>query len=89
MLCPYAEIGYEIMPAPNRYRRLFNGFSDTGFEAGPGMRLLFSEGMNGFQDARDTALEMQKSDWPEKADRAIGMEPHFNMCDEILIWRSE
>lgn len=32
------------------------------------------------------ALDMMRADWPEKADRAIGMEPHINLCDVVLIW---
>jgi hypothetical protein len=34
------------------------------------------------------AVAMMKSDWPDYADQVVGYEPHFNMFDEVLIWKA-
>lgn len=36
---------------------------------------------------QQAAIKMMKDDWPEFADKVIGYEPHFNMFDEILLWK--
>lgn len=38
--------------------------------------------------SKDEAAKLQKTDWPDKADRAEGLDMCFMCWDEILVWRS-
>lgn len=85
----YSDIGMEVMPAPNKYRKLFKGaFEDVAFDGSHAMQWFFLAGFDSEGEfMRETALEMMKADWPDKADRAIGMEPAYTLHDVILLWR--
>lgn len=54
---------------------------------GAGIRLLFLNLRDRYA-MQQTAIQMMAEDWPEYAHLNQGYEPHINLVDEILIWRS-
>lgn len=89
----YAALGCEHMSAPNRYRKLFKG-AGTVADQGDNTAIV-CEGSAAFQlmfanspELQAEAEAMAARDWPEKASRFVGLEPHINLCDVVLVWRS-
>lgn len=82
--------GYEIMSAPNRYRKLLPKQPDDADSHKSSALLCFEQagfGASG-EAIRARALAMMQADWPDKARRAIGMEPDITLTDIILIWKA-
>lgn len=48
---------------------------------------MFGLDCDELKSIQDRAIIMMKNDWPEYTDYVVGYEPHFNLVDEILIWR--
>lgn len=82
--------GCELMDAPNRYRKLFRQFTHPGDDAdvdGSPAVLLAICNHPDLSAAIAASVDMQKAEWPEKADRALGLTPLIDMVSVCIAWK--
>ena len=82
------KFGLKYCSAPNRYRTIEKEVFNT-----PEKRTVYPfEKAGEFEQARkgwaDKVLELQKREFPDDAEKALGMDINpDNYCDEVLVWR--